>query len=105
VCLDLGKPQYAYVPFLREPVAAKTGAATIIPSGTLCTPIAAAMTGPTLVYELNATANPSGRLCRVMVMAISSPRRINRALLIFLRFARKVSGPCTSRCMDNSHQR
>ena len=44
------------------PVAAYTGAATMIPSGTLCTPMAAAMIGPTDVNEENATANPSGKL-------------------------------------------
>ena len=34
----------------------------MIPSGTLCTPMAAAMIGPTDVNEENATANPSGKL-------------------------------------------
>ena len=64
-------------------MAANTGAATMMPSGTLCTPMAAAITGPTEVYEEKATANPSGRLCSVMVMAIKSPSRIRRALDIF----------------------
>mmetsp|Transcript_10723 Transcript_10723/g.38814 ORF Transcript_10723/g.38814 Transcript_10723/m.38814 type:complete len:212 (-) Transcript_10723:216-851(-) len=69
---------------LRLPVAAYTGAATMIPSGTLCTPMAAAMTGPMDVNDENATANPSGRLCSVIVIAISSPRRIRRAFESFI---------------------
>mmetsp|Transcript_40035 Transcript_40035/g.99066 ORF Transcript_40035/g.99066 Transcript_40035/m.99066 type:complete len:350 (+) Transcript_40035:240-1289(+) len=67
----------------RLPVAAYTGAATMMPSGTLWTPMAAAITGPMSVKDENATANPSGRLCSVMVMAISIPSRISLALDTF----------------------
>ena len=58
---------------VREPVAAKIGAATMIPSGMLCIAIASAMMGPMSVYDENATARPSGMLWRVIVNAISSP--------------------------------
>ncbi len=56
-------------------MAAKTGAATMTPSGMLCTAIATAMMGPKAVNAEKPTAMPSGRLCRVMVNAISSPSR------------------------------
>ena len=65
----------AYMYCCCPPVAAKTGAATITPSGMLCTAMAAAMMGPKDVKAEKPTAMPSGRLCSVMVSAMSSPSR------------------------------
>mmetsp|Transcript_8424 Transcript_8424/g.21510 ORF Transcript_8424/g.21510 Transcript_8424/m.21510 type:complete len:280 (+) Transcript_8424:290-1129(+) len=64
----------------RDPVAWNIGAATQIPSGMLCTPIAIAIGAPFAGLCAAATnvASPSGKLCSVMASPVTSAMRRSR---------------------------